>query len=495
VNAAGMSFRVLTPTNAQQFVKVEVIPPKTQSSFQPTRRQSSLQPKLLLRQHFRARSLAPLCLRLRHSFIVSSFLFRVCQFLTPAAATVTIEGTSFTYDPTNFEIPDFQFDVPDEAEWANAEVLETIMRSNAAPIPSLGTTFDTPPLEAHRPQAANWNGSLPNSADPGLNAVAIAPPVLHAPIPEALANAPVVQHAPVLDVAAPISTISNMYAAAPNGAHAPISPSSINPPAPATSPVVVPPGTLVQDTPATVVAVTPPPTNVAVVEPPPAPQPASGLPPMAATSVLASIPLAVHASPANAPPVAPTSMPLPALPLRAPAATPPSFQCGHSNAGTQVAAHPSGTTMPTTWSATLSVNANAAPGLSPPFNLHVPNNNMPAFDPGLLKTSDHQQQDRAPFQDVDYDIRRSGRAPVPSTRLEKLNEIGDNIPPSRPPPDTHGEPEEPAWFAPAYKHLKNSSLGPEWDTLVEKWAGYERMKGWKSGKVCIQTSLWCRSLS
>jgi hypothetical protein len=43
--------------------------------------------------------------------------------------------------------------------------------------------------------------------------------------------------------------------------------------------------------------------------------------------------------------------------------------------------------------------------------------------------------------------------------------------------------EEPHWFAPAHNHLKNGALGPVWADLVEKWAEYERAKGWKNGKV------------
>ncbi|KAJ2914680.1 hypothetical protein MD484_g5746, partial [Candolleomyces efflorescens] len=78
--------------------------------------------------------------------------------------------------------------------------------------------------------------------------------------------------------------------------------------------------------------------------------------------------------------------------------------------------------------------------------------------------------------------RRSRRAPVPSTRLEKLNEIGTNVVPPKPPIVPVSETDEPSWFAPAYKYLKENALGVAWVELVEKWAEYERSQGWKSGK-------------
>ncbi|KAJ2927456.1 hypothetical protein H1R20_g9638, partial [Candolleomyces eurysporus] len=87
-----------------------------------------------------------------------------------------------------------------------------------------------------------------------------------------------------------------------------------------------------------------------------------------------------------------------------------------------------------------------------------------------------------PLRDVDDTVRRSSRAPVPSTRLDRQNEIGTNIVPLKPPVDAASIIEEPSWFAPAYDHLKNNALGPLWTDLVEKWAEYERAKGWKSAK-------------
>jgi hypothetical protein len=90
-----------------------------------------------------------------------------------------------------------------------------------------------------------------------------------------------------------------------------------------------------------------------------------------------------------------------------------------------------------------------------------------------------------PLRDADVAIRRSSRAHVPTTRLDRQNEIGINIVPPKPPVDevSMSNIEEPAWFAPAYNHLKNNALGPMWTDLVEKWAEYERAKGWKSAKV------------
>lgn len=81
-------------------------------------------------------------------------------------------------------------------------------------------------------------------------------------------------------------------------------------------------------------------------------------------------------------------------------------------------------------------------------------------------------------------VRRSNRAPIPTTRLDRQNEIGTNIVPPKPPVDATAVIEEPLWFAPAYDYLKNNALGTMWVDLVEKWAEYERAKTWKTAKVC-----------
>jgi hypothetical protein len=78
---------------------------------------------------------------------------------------------------------------------------------------------------------------------------------------------------------------------------------------------------------------------------------------------------------------------------------------------------------------------------------------------------------------------RSTRAPVPSTRVEKLNEIGMNIAPLKPLPNSTSDTEEPLWFAPAYQHLQRTNLGPAWTQLVEKWAKHKCVKFWKMEKV------------
>ncbi|RXW12708.1 hypothetical protein EST38_g13148 [Candolleomyces aberdarensis] len=98
------------------------------------------------------------------------------------------------------------------------------------------------------------------------------------------------------------------------------------------------------------------------------------------------------------------------------------------------------------------------------------------------KENDEGTTAHAPPQDMENGTRRSRRAPVPSTRLDKLNEIGTNIIPPKPPVNTLSNNEEPPWFAPAYNYLKQSTLGVGWTSLVERWAHYERIKGWKSGK-------------
>ncbi|KAJ2936118.1 hypothetical protein H1R20_g979, partial [Candolleomyces eurysporus] len=124
-------------------------------------------------------------------------------------------------------------------------------------------------------------------------------------------------------------------------------------------------------------------------------------------------------------------------------------------------------------------NENMLPALIPAGNAsqaHQPLTHAPGKDSGDSNLSG------SPFHDVGNGIRRSTRAPVPSTRLEKLNEIGTNIAPAKPPTNTTSNNKEPSWFAPAYQHFQRANLGPVWVNLVEKWAEYERVKYWKSGK-------------
>lgn len=110
---------------------------------------------------------------------------------------------------------------------------------------------------------------------------------------------------------------------------------------------------------------------------------------------------------------------------------------------------------------------------------------MPTLLPPPLDASTNRTLPTpTPPSTENYTIRRSTRAPIPSTRLERQNEIGTNIIPPRPPVDVTSVVEEPAWFAPAYDHLKNNALGTIWTDLVEKWAEYERAKGWTFVKVC-----------
>ncbi|KAJ2919076.1 hypothetical protein MD484_g1361, partial [Candolleomyces efflorescens] len=86
-----------------------------------------------------------------------------------------------------------------------------------------------------------------------------------------------------------------------------------------------------------------------------------------------------------------------------------------------------------------------------------------------------------PTQELQNGIRRSNRPPAPSTRVDKLNEIGTNIvPPKRLTEDSDAQ--EPIWFQPSREYLMKIDLGPLWSGLVEKWAEYECAKGWKSGR-------------
>lgn len=107
--------------------------------------------------------------------------------------------------------------------------------------------------------------------------------------------------------------------------------------------------------------------------------------------------------------------------------------------------------------------------------------------PQAATPQDAAPQDNAPqeeaHQEGENSTRRSRRAPVPSTRTDKLNEIGTNVLPPKAPIVPLSDVEEPSWFAPAYEYLKQSALGVVRLDIVEKWAKNERARGWKSGKV------------
>ncbi|RXW17172.1 hypothetical protein EST38_g8681 [Candolleomyces aberdarensis] len=125
------------------------------------------------------------------------------------------------------------------------------------------------------------------------------------------------------------------------------------------------------------------------------------------------------------------------------------------------------------------VNSKESQDMQPPTN-----ENMPPSRTNSSDNRDHTMttSTQTPFQNLDNSIRRSSRVPVPSTRLDRQNEIGTTIVRPKPSVDTLSIAEEPAWFAPAYNYLKNDALGRTWIDLVAKWAEYERLKGWKSGK-------------
>ena len=66
---------------------------------------------------------------------------------------------------------------------------------------------------------------------------------------------------------------------------------------------------------------------------------------------------------------------------------------------------------------------------------------------------------------------RSGRTIIPSTRLQKMNEIGsskENIPPVVRPPSNK-------WFVSVKEHLLNVDLGKEWKSCVNGWLALEEL--------------------
>ncbi|KAJ3525220.1 hypothetical protein NMY22_g10666 [Coprinellus aureogranulatus] len=75
--------------------------------------------------------------------------------------------------------------------------------------------------------------------------------------------------------------------------------------------------------------------------------------------------------------------------------------------------------------------------------------------------------------------RRSARAPVPSTRAEKLNEIGQNVVTVPVAVSTTEDTGPPDWFDPACKFLRaDGRLGQEWDQLVDMWIEFEKAMGY-----------------
>ncbi|KAJ2936868.1 hypothetical protein H1R20_g222, partial [Candolleomyces eurysporus] len=105
----------------------------------------------------------------------------------------------------------------------------------------------------------------------------------------------------------------------------------------------------------------------------------------------------------------------------------------------------------------------SAPPPSPPMRTLPPPPKSPEPDDGELENEPPNEGK----------IRRSGRAPAPSTRREKQNEIGTNVvrpPISQPDPQRHR-----AWFAPAVVHVKEMELGEEFDAMQEKWEKLEQL--------------------
>ncbi|KAJ2926544.1 hypothetical protein H1R20_g10550, partial [Candolleomyces eurysporus] len=418
----------------------------------------------------------------------------------------TIDGTANTngntFGPLKYNLTDFSTSndwEDNEDMWADPEILEAISRMNAPGIedwsPAASSTTMNIVLGQPSPKSVNvhvpdlptaHNNLLPDSdgstiAPPAPNSVsATASAMLIAPAPPAIALLPL--HAPVPDISPP----------APLPLLAPSATTFLNSSGPA-----------------------PPATNTSVMAPLASHSTATNV------AVATPTPLANDRSPIPTHSTVPTRFSLAAFPTTnvsapAPGLTPSAVPNSASPAVN------SSSIVPATWSPSGFVFApfnlvppppskgssrarphhiqqqaakeNLSP--TPPSKAHTsggdnnrPNENVPPVP--TLEThapaKDFGASDliRSPFHDAGNagnSIRRSTRAPVPSTRLEKLNEISTNTTLPRPLVDQTADNEEPTWFAPALAHLKRTDLGAGWIILLEKWVEYERSRGWKSGK-------------
>ncbi|KAJ2932248.1 hypothetical protein H1R20_g4856, partial [Candolleomyces eurysporus] len=409
------------------------------------------------------------------------------------------------YDLTDFSIAnDWQ---EDEDMWADPEILEAISRMNAPNIedwsPAASSTTMSTVLSQPSPKSVNVHvpdSSTPhNNLLPGSDGSMIAPPALNSI--STTASAMLIAPAP------------NMSAIALPPLCAPVP--DMSPPAPLPLPA---PSSTAETAFLNSSAPAPPAINMSI----------TALSTLHSTAT--DVAVATPALPANIHSPIPTHSTVSA---KSSLSAFPTFPLQTTNASTPTpgltpgavpnSASPAVTSsniVPTTWSSGgfTSAQFNSVPppstthkgssrarphhrqrqaakeNLSPttPSNAHVsgdnnrPNENVPLVP--TLEThappKDFSASDliRSPFHDAGNSIRRSSRAPVPSTRLEKLNEIGTNIALPRPPVDQTADNEEPTWFAPALAHLKRTDLGASWIILLEKWAEHEYSRGWKSGK-------------
>jgi hypothetical protein len=316
--------------------------------------------------------------------------------------------------------------------------------------------------------------TAPNGNGPETLETANAPHAHHAPPSKIAISAPTPAipattplHASPLNAAG--STLANTYPAALPPVHTPVQ--TVFPPAapavhiggPPPKPFLMKPTTL--QAPAPALATTIPPTHHA-----PAPNMAISAPPAVEPPATHAPAPVVSVAPSHQTPAHGASMLAPST-FHAHHGTPIFQPPAPSSSSFQVPAPPTSQTPPNTQ--------------SPGFHLIPPTTTSDAPGP-------NSGNNRAPFGDLENGVRRSNRAPVPSTRLDKLNEIGDNIVTQKPSMVALGSNEEPAWFAPAHEHLKRDSLGAGWSGLIAKWAEYERFMGWKSAKVRISVSslLW-----
>jgi hypothetical protein len=423
--------------------------------------------------------------------MVSAFNSHLCrvQILISTGSVNPVNNNTIDFlkfDFTDSSVP--QFMDLGNFDWANDKVFNMMSQTVIDnPLESYGSSVAVPSV--HTPdsigntapthQTLVPNGSLiappqvsTNTSQTSVpfNAQAIRPPAVnsppvHAPVVNAAVNAPPA-HVPVVN--------ATNAAVNPLPVHAPVTNTASH--ASLHTSVLAPNQSvgfraLVPSAPTTVPATVPTP-NVSTIATPfldspgfntagfPTIHPPTfnlSTPPSTFTTV--APPTVAYASAVNTP--APTSstiqIPGPTTAAAQPGATAPAWH----NSGAIVF------TTPATTSGSATV---------PPPAFQVPN-------PGV--DFNQAQADRTPFNDLDNGIRRSNRAPVPSTRLDKLNEIGDNIAPPKPPIDPLAPPVKPTWFDPAYEHLKRSNLGEAWTRLVEKWAEHEHVKGWKAGKVRI----------
>ena len=151
---------------------------------------------------------------------------------------------------------------------------------------------------------------------------------------------------------------------------------------------------------------------------------------------------------------------------------------------------PSPTLPGTTMTAQIDIMQQCSPGASRASLTSLTASALPNLSPTMQPSSSQSVTEAlAPPADK----RRSGRALVPSKRLEAMHKIGSNVPKGLPPTEHLPEKENsdpqapPEWTRLAKEHLLTRDLGSEWQECVNSWLelevrlGYGTMTG---TKVC-----------